>query len=71
MLSGECRFSREFFGRKQFKLNEQFQECVRRRATTSLQARPQIRDEAHAKEVVNRVWESCFSDTRPFDEVYR
>jgi inner membrane protease ATP23 len=36
-----------------------------------MQARPQIKDEAHAKKVVNEVWESCFNDTRPFDEIYR
>jgi inner membrane protease ATP23 len=26
---------------------------------------------SHAKKVVNEVWESCFNDTRPFDEIYR
>ncbi|KAJ6134321.1 Mitochondrial inner membrane protease atp23 [Penicillium sp. IBT 18751x] len=28
-------------------------------------------DEAHAQQVVNEVWDSCFRDTRPFDEIYR
>jgi inner membrane protease ATP23 len=71
MLSGECRFMRHFFGEGRYKLVKQFQVCVRERATLSLKSRPQIRDEEHAKEVINSVWESCFNDTRPFDEIYR
>jgi inner membrane protease ATP23 len=72
MLSGECRFLREFFDRKQYKITEQFQECVRRRATASMLNRPQLKgDHNAASEVVNAVWGSCFADTRPFDEVYR
>ncbi|KAF2763062.1 mitochondrial inner membrane protease atp23 [Pseudovirgaria hyperparasitica] len=70
-LSGECRFTREFFGRRQWKVTQQLQECVRRRATLSLMHRPECKDEAHASRIVNEVWESCFRDTRPFDEIYR
>ncbi|QKX58999.1 uncharacterized protein TRUGW13939_06128 [Talaromyces rugulosus] len=70
-LSGECRWAREFFSRGQWKLTQQHQECVRRRATLSLMARPNCKDEEHATKVVNEVWESCFRDTRPFDEIYR
>ncbi|KAJ4400274.1 Mitochondrial inner membrane protease atp23 [Didymella pomorum] len=70
-LSGECRFTREFFTRNQWSITEQLQACVRRRAELSMQARPQIKDEAHAKKIVNEVWDSCFNDTRPFDEIYR
>ncbi|KAJ5707218.1 Mitochondrial inner membrane protease atp23 [Penicillium malachiteum] len=70
-LSGECRWSREFFRRGQWKFTEQHQECVRRRAILSVRARPTCRDEAHATQVVNEVWGSCFRDTRPFDEIYR
>ncbi|CAI7586600.1 unnamed protein product [Penicillium manginii] len=70
-LSGECRWSREFFRRGQWKLTQQHQECVRRRAILSVRARPTCRDEAHATQVVNEVWNSCFRDTRPFDEIYR
>ncbi|RHZ58467.1 mitochondrial inner membrane protease ATP23 [Aspergillus thermomutatus] len=54
-LSGECRWAREFFRRGQWKFTQQHQEC----------------DEAHAEKVVNEVWDSCFRDTRPFDEIYR
>ncbi|OQD79551.1 hypothetical protein PENANT_c048G03178 [Penicillium antarcticum] len=70
-LSGECRWAREFFRRGQWKLTQQHQECVRRRAILSVKARPTCKDEAHAERVVNEVWESCFRDTRPFDEIYR
>lgn len=70
-LSGECRWSREFFTRGQLKLTQQHQECVRRRATLSVAGRPSCKDDVQAAKVVNEVWESCFADTRPFDEIYR
>jgi inner membrane protease ATP23 len=71
MLSGECRFGREVIGRGQWKITQQLQECVRRRATLSLMARPEIKDDVHAAKIINEVWDSCFNDTRPFDEIYR
>ncbi|KAF2455122.1 mitochondrial inner membrane protease atp23 [Lineolata rhizophorae] len=71
MLSGECRFGREFFGRNQWNITEQLQECVRRRATLSLKNRPAVKDDVHSARLVNEVWDSCFKDTRPFDEIYR
>ncbi|KAF2725885.1 hypothetical protein K431DRAFT_290380 [Polychaeton citri CBS 116435] len=70
-LSGECRWSREFFTRGQWQLTQQLQECVRRRATLSVAARPTCKDDVQAARVVNEVWDSCFHDTRPFDEIYR
>ena len=70
-LSGECRFMREFVTRDQWKLTQQHQECVRRRAVLSVGSRPTCRDQAHAEQLVDEVWESCFRDTRPFDEIYR
>jgi inner membrane protease ATP23 len=45
------------------------QACVRRRAILSVRANPMCPDEAAAERAVNEVWESCFGDTRPFDEV--
>ncbi|KAL8695613.1 MAG: hypothetical protein Q9224_003296 [Gallowayella concinna] len=54
-LSGECRWLREFWTKGQYKFTQQFQEC----------------DDVQAAKVVNEVWDSCFPDTRPFDEVYR
>jgi inner membrane protease ATP23 len=71
MLSGECRWAREFFTRRNWKLSQQFQDCVRMRAIMSVRARPRCKDDLQATKVVNEVWDSCFSDTRPFDEVYR
>ena len=70
-LSGECRWAREFFTRGQWKLTQQHQECVRRRATLSVAGRPFCKDDVQAAKVVNEVWDSCFADTRPFDEIYR
>lgn len=46
------------------------QACVRRRAILSVRANPNCPDEATAARAVNEVWESCFNDTRPFDEVH-
>ncbi|OAA74645.1 Peptidase M76, ATP23 [Akanthomyces lecanii RCEF 1005] len=71
MLSGECRWTREAFTRGNWTLTQQFQSCVRKRAIQSVMARPRCKDDVQATQVVNQVWDSCFSDTRPFDEVYR
>jgi inner membrane protease ATP23 len=78
MLSGECRFMREFWDRKQYRLVRQFQDCVKRRATLSLAQRmkngrigPDDPIMKKAGGVIDSVWDSCFSDTRPFDEIYR
>ncbi|KAK3333523.1 peptidase M76 family-domain-containing protein [Cercophora scortea] len=71
MLSGECRWTRESFTRGNWTITQQFQNCVRMRAIQSVMARPTCKDDVHAAKVVNEVWDSCFSDKRPFDEVYR
>ncbi|KAM3510533.1 hypothetical protein MY11210_005833 [Beauveria gryllotalpidicola] len=71
MLSGECRWTREALTRGNWSLTQQFQACVRRRAIKSVMGRPRCKDDVHAAQVVNQVWDSCYSDTRPFDEVYR
>lgn len=70
-LSGECRWGREFFTRGQWGVTQQLQECVRRRAALSVAARPGCKDAKQAEQVVNEVWDSCFHDTRPFDEIYK
>lgn len=46
------------------------QACVRRRSAVSVAANPGCPDRATAEQAVNEVWDSCFNDTRPFDEVY-
>ena len=71
MLSGECRWTRESMTRGNWTLTQQFQNCVRMRAIQSLTARPRCKDDVHATKVVNEVWDSCFSDTRPFDDIYK
>jgi hypothetical protein len=70
-LSGECRWTREFFTRNNFTITQQHQNCVRARAVRSVMARPSCKDDVQAVKVVNEVWDSCFADTRPFDEIYR
>ena len=71
MLSGECRWARETFTRGNWTLTQQFQDCVRQRAIASVMARPRCRDDVQAAKVVNQGWDSCFSETRRFEEVYR
>jgi len=70
-LSGECRWANEFFRNKILSFTQHHQDCVRRRAIISVKGRPSCRDDVHAVKVVNEVWDSCFRDTRPFDEIYR
>uniref|UniRef100_A0A0W0EZP0 Mitochondrial inner membrane protease ATP23 n=1 Tax=Moniliophthora roreri TaxID=221103 RepID=A0A0W0EZP0_MONRR len=68
-LSGDCRYTREL-RRGILSFTKQHQACVRRRAITSVTANPACPSEVVAEKVVNEVWESCFNDTRPFDEIY-
>ncbi|BEI86330.1 hypothetical protein CcaverHIS002_0606170 [Cutaneotrichosporon cavernicola] len=68
-LSGDCRFSREF-KRGYWAFSKQHQTCVKRRATLSVMAHPNCENEAMAEKAVNEVWDSCFQDTRPFDDIY-
>jgi len=70
-LSGECRWSNEFFRNKVFNFSRHHQDCVRRRAVISVKMRPNCKDDLEAVKTVNEVWDNCFVDTRPFDEIYR
>ncbi|KAG5644972.1 hypothetical protein DXG03_007344 [Asterophora parasitica] len=66
-LSGDCRYTREL--RRGFAaFSKQHQACVRRRAVISVAENPACPDIATAEKAVNEVWDSCFTDTRPFDE---
>ncbi|KAJ4481888.1 peptidase M76 family-domain-containing protein [Lentinula aciculospora] len=72
-LSGDCRWTRELRrgeGIPGTGWTKGHQACIRRRAITSVAANPACPTLAHAERAVNEVWESCFVDTRPFDEVY-
>lgn len=68
-LSGDCRWGRELT-RRNFSFAKQHQTCVRRRAILSVAANPNCISREEAERAVNEVWESCSSDTRPFDEIY-
>ncbi|KAK4960674.1 Mitochondrial inner membrane protease atp23 [Elasticomyces elasticus] len=70
-LSGECRWANEFFRNKVFKISRHQEECVKRRAVISVSMRPSCDGKDQAEKVVDSVWDSCFADTRPFDEVFR
>ena len=70
-LSGECGFVQQFWRYGQHKITRGYQDCVKRRAILSMVARPNCKDELQAARAVNEVWDSCLTDTRPFDEVYK
>lgn len=42
---------------------------MKRRAILSVRGNPACKSEEMAMKVVEDVWDSCFHDTRPFDEV--
>ncbi|KAF9926181.1 Mitochondrial inner membrane protease atp23 [Linnemannia zychae] len=68
-LSGDCNWSREF-QRGFYNFTKQHQECVKRRAIISVQGNPNCPSKEAAMKAVNAVFESCYNDTRPFDEFY-
>lgn len=68
-LSGDCGFGREF-QRRIYGFKLQHQNCVKRRAVLSILVNPACGgDREKAERTVDEVFESCFGDTRPFDEV--
>lgn len=70
-LSGECRMMNQMVKNGFWKFSKGHQDCVRRRAALSVRGNPACPDEKTADIIVNQVFESCFGDTRPFDEIYR
>lgn len=73
-LSGDCKWTREL-RRGHLGIAKQHQACVKRRATLAVRQIPfcqgkNANGEEIAEEAVNRVFESCFKDTAPFDEIY-
>lgn len=68
-LSGDCGFVREW-QRRNYGFKLQHQNCVKRRAVLSILANPACAgDRQKAEQTVDEVFQSCFGDTRPFDEV--
>ncbi|KAI7907236.1 peptidase M76 [Cokeromyces recurvatus] len=68
-LSGDCRWTKEI-QRGFFTFTKQHQECVKRRAILAVTKNPSCKNEEDAERAVLSVFESCFADTRPFDEIY-
>ncbi|KAK0536675.1 Mitochondrial inner membrane protease atp23 [Tilletia horrida] len=78
-LSGDCSLPAEFT-RGTFlhhpRFLKQHQACARRRAIASLldaNSLAHLQGEARlaaAERAVDEVWEACWNDTRPFDEIY-
>ncbi|KAJ2849514.1 Mitochondrial inner membrane protease atp23 [Coemansia brasiliensis] len=68
-LSGDCSWFQEFL-RGNMGFYKHHQVCVKRRAVLSLLANPSCKSKKHAEAAVNKVFDSCFTDTRPFDEIY-
>ncbi|KAG9224455.1 hypothetical protein CCMSSC00406_0007648 [Pleurotus cornucopiae] len=68
-LSGDCKWTREV-RRGVVRFSKQHQECVRRRAVLSVTSNAACPNKEAAERAVNEVWDSCFADTRPFDEIY-
>lgn len=70
-LSGECRMMNEFLKHGHIKFGRGHQECVRRRAALSVAGNPNCPSQEFAKTVVDQIFDHCFNDARPFDEIYR
>mmetsp|Transcript_31314 Transcript_31314/g.82076 ORF Transcript_31314/g.82076 Transcript_31314/m.82076 type:complete len:218 (-) Transcript_31314:40-693(-) len=67
-LSGDCFLWKEFFNRFNFNFQGGHKKCVRRRAARSIVAvTNDDYDAAYA--AIDRVWDTCFNDTEPFDEI--
>ncbi|KAI9030807.1 metalloprotease ATP23 [Phycomyces nitens] len=68
-LGGDCGMLAEF-GRGFYSFTKQHQACVKRRAVLSLLSNPSCESREDAERAVASVFDSCFADTRPFDEIY-
>ena len=65
-LSGECDFANEV-ARGHFAITSQQRACVRRRAMLSVGFNPHC--SAVAKAAVEHVFDACYHDTAPFDDI--
>jgi len=62
-------FIKEFM-RGHWNIRKQHQECVRRRASISLFMNPSCYEKkGEIKEIIEEVFETCLSDTQPFDRI--
>jgi inner membrane protease ATP23 len=58
----------EFF-RGSLNVRNGHQKCVRRRAVLSTAMNPACESKAHAVEAVDAVFQTCFNDHRPFEDI--
>jgi inner membrane protease ATP23 len=67
-LSGDCFYWKENFARLKFGWKAHQQDCVKERATKSILC---VRDvsENEAKQIVDKVFSTCFKDTSPFERI--
>lgn len=56
--------------RREFGFVKHQQKCVRDRAILSVSMNPKCKSVQDAERAVDEVWQSCWQDTRPFDEIY-
>ncbi|PKY39350.1 hypothetical protein RhiirA4_351930 [Rhizophagus irregularis] len=68
-LSGDCRWTREL-RRGFFNFTKQHQACTKRRAILSVKQNDACSAPGVAERAVAEVFENCFNDTQPFDEIY-
>lgn len=66
-LSGDCAWKRELL-RGNTNIQKQHQICVRRRALISVGLNPNC-SMLRATSAIDRVWNTCYNDTQPFDRV--
>eukprot|EP00055_Hartaetosiga_balthica_P001247 m.138182 g.138182 ORF g.138182 m.138182 type:complete len:227 (-) comp13531_c0_seq1:40-720(-) len=66
-LSGDCFFTREL-ARGNLGFAKHHQTCVKRRAILSILAVLDV-DKETATAAVEKVWDTCFKDTEPFDYI--
>lgn len=69
-LSGDCHWVNEVMrGRVFVGLKGHHRKCARRRAELSVAMNPKCKGTRHAEEIVGEVFERCFNDTAPFDDI--
>jgi inner membrane protease ATP23 len=68
-LSGECGMLNQFLT-CHYGFTKYHQKCIKRRAVDSLRMNPACSAPGVAEAAVDDVFEACFADTAPFDEIY-
>ena len=68
-LSRECRFYNEI-KRGYLGIARHHQDCVKRRSVLGLMQSKSVGSKEEAETIVNQVFNQCFQDTAPFDEIY-